>query len=223
MRGLIARGWDPQLRDHKGWTPADYALSCNAEQPRCKEVQEILNNPTEVLTCMQLKQLFNSENCVNGGNINTTALKSMVPSEVSPNAFHLNAHFEDLIPLLSLVIRQHECNDESHAAIQYLVDQGANAANVSWDFHYFPDEVSPIIMAAIKKDLKVIKILEKAGADLNRIEYSGYSVLSIAIASRGSLAQTEPLVEYLLRNTNIGKKGTTLSMFCLLLYAIKYL
>ena len=209
MSGLIARGWDPQLRDNQGWSPADYALGCNAEHSSCKKVQEFLNNPTQVLTCMQFKQLFNSENCAHARDINTNALKAMVPSEVSPNAFHVN---EDLVPLLMLAISQHECTDESHAAIQYLVEQGANP-NAVLSRDYWLD--SPIIMAASKKDLKVIKILEKAGADLNRIAPTGHSVLSLAVNNRRNLPQMEPLVEYLLRNTNIGEKVTTFTMFCL--------
>ena len=210
MSGLIARGWDSQLGDNQGWTPADYALDCKTEKSRCKEVQEILNDPTEVLTCMQFKQLFNSENCVKGGNINTTALKAMVPSEVSPNALHWDQ--EDLVPLLMFAILQHECTDESHAGIQYLIEQGANPNAVLSRDH--PVD-SPILIAAYKKDLKVIKILEKAGADLNRIAPTGHSVLSLAVNNRRNLPQMEPLVEYLLRNTNIGEKVTTFTMFCL--------
>ena len=50
------------------------------------------------------------------------AIKAMVPAEVDPNS----VAGRSASPLLSLNIQYHACSDDGHAAIQYLIDQGAN-------------------------------------------------------------------------------------------------
>ena len=61
-----------------------------------------------------------------GGNL--AAIKAMVPSEVSANAFDYAGEF---VPLLMVVMRSNQncldkCSDEGHAIIQYLIEQGAD-------------------------------------------------------------------------------------------------
>ena len=51
------------------------------------------------------------------------AIKAMVPAEVDPNSVIAE---ERESPLLSLNIQYHACSDDGHAAIQYLIDQGAD-------------------------------------------------------------------------------------------------
>ena len=50
------------------------------------------------------------------------AIKAMVPAEVDPNAVTART----VNSLLSLNIQYHACSDDGHAAIQYLIDQGAD-------------------------------------------------------------------------------------------------
>ena len=50
------------------------------------------------------------------------AIKAMIPAEVDPDSI---AEERDS-PILSLNIQYHACSDDGHAAIQYLIDQGAN-------------------------------------------------------------------------------------------------
>ena len=80
MASLLAKGWDPKLRNYKGLTPADYALGCSEDVKLsdCKEVRKILGNSTERLTWEQIEVAL-------AGNL--VAFKKMVPSEVSANAF----------------------------------------------------------------------------------------------------------------------------------------
>ena len=51
------------------------------------------------------------------------AIKAMIPAEVDPDS--VIAEERDS-PLLSLNIQYHACSDDGHAAIQYIIDQGAN-------------------------------------------------------------------------------------------------
>ena len=116
MASLLAKGWDPKLRNYKGVTPADYALGCSEDVKLsdCKEVRKILGNSTERLTWEQIEVAL-------AGNL--VAFKKMVPSEVSANAF---ASARELRPLLMAVIGAHKCTEEGHAIIQYLLEQGAD-------------------------------------------------------------------------------------------------
>ena len=55
---------------------------------------------------------------------NLAALKAMVPNEVATDAIGMGEWGEQ--PLLSFAIIYHKCTDEGHAAVQYLIDQGAS-------------------------------------------------------------------------------------------------
>ena len=65
---------------------------------------------------------------------NLTALTAMVPSEVGVGAVAAAAvpswgppgPYKEHLPLLNVVIRHHECTEEGHATVQYLLDQGAD-------------------------------------------------------------------------------------------------
>lgn len=88
---------------------------------------------------------------------NLTLLKTIVPNELSANALTRDNNNNNVgflaetggyipirfkyIPLLMLAIISHECTDEGHATVQYLIDQGANPdasilGNVSWNFMF---------------------------------------------------------------------------------------
>ena len=56
---------------------------------------------------------------------NLTQLKAMVPHEFSADALVTNRRYK-YIPLLEIVVTNHECTDEGHAKVQYLLDQGAD-------------------------------------------------------------------------------------------------
>ena len=63
---------------------------------------------------------------------------------------------------------------------------------------------SPIHPASWRNDLKVIKMCEKAGADMNHITKTGWSTLTCSLknengAMGGDLAHIEPAMEYLLK------------------------
>ena len=63
---------------------------------------------------------------------------------------------------------------------------------------------SPIHPASWRNDLKVIKMCEKAGADMNHITKTGWSTLTCSLknnngAMGGDLAHIEPTMEYLLK------------------------
>ena len=82
---------------------------------------------------------------------------------------------------------------------------------------------SPIHPAAWRNDLKVIKMCEKAGADMDHITKTGWSTLTCSLkndkgpAMGGDLAHIEPTMEYLLeKGANIGWyfTGLVLRMLC---------
>ena len=54
---------------------------------------------------------------------NFDVLRSLVPNVISPNALHPGAKW---FPLLWMAVWLHECTDEGHAFVQYLIDQGAD-------------------------------------------------------------------------------------------------
>ena len=56
---------------------------------------------------------------------NLTLLKTVVPNEVDANAVALSAQF-GYVPLLMIAVIDHKCTDKGHAALQYLLDQGAD-------------------------------------------------------------------------------------------------
>ena len=60
-------------------------------------------------------------------------------------------------------------------------------------------------------DMKVLKMLDKAGADFNRIAINGKSVLTFALTNMNlDLEKIEPVMEYLLTKTNIGENKSFL-------------
>ena len=68
---------------------------------------------------------------------------------------------------------------------------------------------SPIILAAAQKDMNLIQMLDKAGADLNYVTPANISVLSkaldVTISNRNRfLKYIEPVMDYFLSRTNIG-------------------
>ena len=70
---------------------------------------------------------------------------------------------------------------------------------------------TPFFFAAKREDLKVMKMLQKAGADLNYIDYHGNSpngntVLHVMLRKRYSnITKLNTIVEYILTEYNIGK------------------
>ena len=63
---------------------------------------------------------------------------------------------------------------------------------------------SPMIPASWRNDLKVVKMLRKAGADMSHITKTGWSPLTASLKNTigsmgGELALIEPTVEYLLK------------------------
>ena len=63
---------------------------------------------------------------------------------------------------------------------------------------------SPIHPASWRNDLKVIKMCEKAGADMNHITKTGWSTLTCSLKNEngdmgGDLAHIEPTMAYLLK------------------------
>ena len=71
---------------------------------------------------------------------------------------------------------------------------------------------SPIHSSSWMNDMSCIKMMEKAGADFNRITSAGFSVLTYSLrcgagSSAGTcdLAHMEPVIEYLLERTDIGR------------------
>ena len=66
-------------------------------------------------------------------------------------------------------------------------------------------------MASFLSDLKLIKVLEEAGADLNRMPKYGSSVLSLPFfrnrfyPKTDALPWIEPVIDYLLAKTNISE------------------
>ena len=56
---------------------------------------------------------------------NLTQLKAMIPHKFSADALVTNRRYK-YIPLLEVVVINHECTDEGHARVQYLLDQGAD-------------------------------------------------------------------------------------------------
>ena len=61
-------------------------------------------------------------------------------------------------------------------------------------------------------DMTIIKMMEKAGADFNRLNSAGWSVLTYSLrcgwatsAGTCDLAHIEPVIEYLLERTDIGR------------------
>ena len=128
MVKLIANGWDPTVKDRKLQTPADYAADCRDKEPSiCQELQDILGKP-EILTLDEAESMT--------GELAT--LKSMVPSQVSPNASVAMDYYRmGNMPLLTFAIREicayfhrrtrtHICTEEGRAVIQYLIAQGAD-------------------------------------------------------------------------------------------------
>ena len=183
-----------------GASSNDSSTSGDGEQNICKDVQEVLGNATEVLTREQVFIFLRG---------NLEALQAMVPSEVSVNAVlrkrgKSTRGRTEYVPMLMAATNTHECTDEGHAKIQYLLDQGADPNVVA------PDSVTERVIhkASRKHDLKVIQMLEKAGADLNHINRNGYSVLSDSLnfwrGPKSNVTHIEPVVEYLLSKTQIG-------------------
>ena len=74
-------------------------------------------------------------------------------------------------------------------------------------------------------DLKVIKVLEKAGADLNHITKHGATVLSLPFfldrfyPKTDDLPRIEPVMDYLLTKTNISEN---MSFFSILYIIFKH-
>ena len=165
----------------------------------CKEVQDLLGNySTEVLTPEQINIFLRG---------NLEALQAMVPSEVSVNAVLTKRGFlgrTDYVPMIMAAINTNKCTDECHAKVQYLLDQGADP-NVMTPGSLFPKLIH---IASVRNNLKVIRMLEKAGADLNHTTTSGHSVLTSSLIIRrgykSDLSHIEAVVEYLLSKTNIG-------------------
>ena len=117
MTSLIEKGWDPQLKDEDGATPADYSQHCRGEHSGCQEVLAILGKPTPV-SGVGLYYILQS----------TSLLKSMVPNKVSPNAMFVRQNM--YVPLLSSAIRflgcTPDCTPQDLAGIKHLLDEGAN-------------------------------------------------------------------------------------------------
>ena len=66
-------------------------------------------------------------------------------------------------------------------------------------------------------DMRVLKMLEEAGADFDHISRNGESVLTFALTNLNiDLTKIEPVMEYLLAKTNIGEKNT----FCIFLCSL---
>ena len=51
------------------------------------------------------------------------AMKTLVPSNISANALYPRGTRP---PLLWMAVYYHQCTDEGHAFVQYLIDQGAD-------------------------------------------------------------------------------------------------
>ena len=122
MTSLIEKGWDPQLRDGKRRTPADYAQRCRGERSGCQEVLAILGKPTQVMSQYNMLR-------------NLGVLKSMVPNKVSPNAMFSRWPY-GYLPILSNAIMfsgrcAPECTPQDLAGIKYLLDEGANPNGIT--------------------------------------------------------------------------------------------
>ena len=75
-----------------------------------------------------------------------------------------------------------------------------------------PQGYSPIHPASWRNDLKVIKMCEEAGANMNHITKTGWSTLTCSLKNEnadmgGTLARIEPTMEYLL------DKGDKIGMY----------
>ena len=92
-----------------------------------------------------------------------------------------------------------------------------NALN---SIHFVPQGYSPIHPASWRNDLKVIKMCEEAGANMNHITKTGWSTLTCSLKNEnadmgGTLARIEPTMEYLLdKGDKIGIPYSLVLYFC---------
>ena len=224
MDKLIEKGWDPTLKDIHGRTPADYAAACrDKELSDCQKVQDILGKPTELLTSAKQYLFFVDRDL--------EVIKAMVPKSVSPNSMVTitNLGFKSILTsaIRFLCNPGLDCTDEGRAVVQHLIEVGADVNDTTGRvrssvelpglFSKVPANLvifqggSAIHAAAAVKDIKVIQMLEEAGADFNYVTESGDSVLTYALweyalTPNNNLDHIEAVADYLLERTNIGEE-----------------